>query len=222
MSQKKNVSRVNGAKSKGPITPEGKQRSSRNPLRHSLTAAHTVLLECEDPLEFARMRKQFYDEWNPSTFTEQCILENMIKVQWRLLRIEAIEIAIMDVENARQAPELAKTFAPNPVLLTAVAYTKRADESRSQSILYRYHVRYSREFRAWMNALLQLRNGTPPSPPADSPNDVPTAQEISAATPEGPMRPTIFYFETQVCQTNLTPTARRREAAVLLAQAAGF
>ena len=49
------ASRRNGAKSKGPRTPEGKARSSRNALRHGLRAQKHMLLAGESVAEYQRL-----------------------------------------------------------------------------------------------------------------------------------------------------------------------
>src|SRR5438128_9637966 len=46
---KSETARINGAKSRGPKSPETRQKSSRNALDHGLTAASTIVLACEIP-----------------------------------------------------------------------------------------------------------------------------------------------------------------------------
>ena len=47
--EQKQASRNNGAKSNGPKTEQGKERSSQNGMRHNLASGHLVLLSTEDP-----------------------------------------------------------------------------------------------------------------------------------------------------------------------------
>jgi hypothetical protein len=49
---KSDTARVNGAKSRGPKTAAGLEKSSHNALSHGLTARHTLVLECENLEEF--------------------------------------------------------------------------------------------------------------------------------------------------------------------------
>jgi hypothetical protein len=49
---KAEIARENGRKSKGPISEEGKQRSSRNGIRHGLSANQNTLLSMESAEEY--------------------------------------------------------------------------------------------------------------------------------------------------------------------------
>src|SRR5207247_4933615 len=65
------TSRANGAKSRGPKTPETKERSSRNSLRHGIVARKTILLECEDPNQFQEMLEEYAETYQPGNAGEQ-------------------------------------------------------------------------------------------------------------------------------------------------------
>jgi hypothetical protein len=59
------ASRKNGAKSRGPRTPEGKARSARNALKHGLRAQKHVVLPKEDAAEFTDLEAALFEELAP-------------------------------------------------------------------------------------------------------------------------------------------------------------
>ena len=60
------AARANGAKSHGPVTEEGKAKSSQNALRHGAFAS-LVLLASESPIPFDALTEEFVQASNPPT-----------------------------------------------------------------------------------------------------------------------------------------------------------
>ena len=103
------TNRANSAHSTGPRTESGKQRSSRNALRHGLTA-QTALLPTEDPEAYRRHIQQFVDEYAPATPTETQLVHEMANAAWRLNRIPFLEAELFSQDPNPQSliPMLAK------------------------------------------------------------------------------------------------------------------
>jgi hypothetical protein len=104
------ASRINGAKSQGPKTPEGKAKSAQNGNRHNLAGGHIVLLSNESPDEFIAFCNGYLDAFAPANFVERDLVNQLIAASWRLARISAMESAIIEVEMWRQEPKHAETF----------------------------------------------------------------------------------------------------------------
>ena len=90
--------RINGAKSRGPKSAEGKKKSSRNSLQHGCTASHTIILACEDPKDFERMVEKYDTMYKPVTLEEQDLVAEMISARWRIRRATGIETNLIDCE----------------------------------------------------------------------------------------------------------------------------
>jgi len=89
-SQRAATNRANSLHSTGPRTEPGKQRSSRNALRHGLTA-QTAVLPTENPETYQRHIQQFLDEYAPATATEIQLVHEIANTAWRLNRIPFLE-----------------------------------------------------------------------------------------------------------------------------------
>jgi len=88
------VNRANSQHSTGPRTEAGKQRSSRNALRHGLTA-QTAVLPTEDPETYQRHIQQLLDEYAPATPTETQLVHAIANTAWRLNRIPFFEADLL-------------------------------------------------------------------------------------------------------------------------------
>jgi hypothetical protein len=100
------ANRRNAQKSTGPKTPEGKSAVSMNALRHGLRA-RTVVLPGEDPTEFHQLCDDLEIEWHPQSRTEQFYVEQMAVSQWKLTRMEVVEVnTFMDTDAKSQLSRL--------------------------------------------------------------------------------------------------------------------
>src|SRR5450755_3742064 len=89
------ASRRNGAQSHGPVTPEGKQRSSQNAVKHGLTA-RTVVLCSENHELFEQLEQDYIDSLQPCTILELHLVQRIAVAEWRIRRAWAVETAITD------------------------------------------------------------------------------------------------------------------------------
>jgi hypothetical protein len=101
------ANRRNAQKSTGPKTPEGKAAVSMNSLRHGFRA-RTVVLPGENPEEFHQLCDDLEVEWHPQSRTEQFYVEQMAVSQWKLTRMEVVEVNIFKDTDApsKQLPML--------------------------------------------------------------------------------------------------------------------
>src|SRR5438105_15372363 len=99
------ASRANGAKSHGPITPEGRETSSRNAITHGFTA-HTVVLTNESVDRFEQAVDSYAGHFQPQDEVEMDLVEELVVAKWRQRRAWSMETATLDHELDLQDPEL--------------------------------------------------------------------------------------------------------------------
>jgi len=91
-----NANRKNALLSKGPKTDLGKLNSSKNSLKHGLTAKQLVI--GEDLNEFEKYRDHMIEELKPEGILEEQVVFKIIDVGFRLRRIGGIEAGIYNQE----------------------------------------------------------------------------------------------------------------------------
>src|SRR5918992_2030133 len=115
------ANRRNALKSTGPRTAAGKAASSRNALRHGLTA-HQVVIEGEDPARFDALRHRFFGEFRPVGPMEEFLVERLAGLAWRLRRVPLFEAALLAWIAHRQA----ETHGPTGIMLGDVFLSSEA------------------------------------------------------------------------------------------------
>jgi hypothetical protein len=90
------ASRKNGAKSRGPTSPEGRARAAQNALKHGLRAEKHVVLPEEDAAEFSELEAALIDELAPVGTLETVLARRVAVAAWRLARADRIEAELFE------------------------------------------------------------------------------------------------------------------------------
>jgi hypothetical protein len=90
------ANRRNALRSTGPRSEEGKQRASRNALRHGLTA-ETVLEPLEDPEDYKLFEEAIAAEYDAESAVERELVLRLASLLWRLRRASSIEAALFEL-----------------------------------------------------------------------------------------------------------------------------
>ncbi|MGH6915153.1 MAG: hypothetical protein ACREH3_15805, partial [Geminicoccales bacterium] len=90
------ASRINGAKSRGPKTPEGKARSSKNALKHGLRAERFTVVGDEDEDAYDAHEQALMEEVAPEGALQTLLAERIARAAWRLARADTIEAMLFD------------------------------------------------------------------------------------------------------------------------------
>ncbi len=90
------AARRNGARSRGPVTAEGKARASRNALKHGLAAMEHLVLDGEDAAELEALTARLMAEVGPESEIEARLVRRMAVAFWKGERAERMEVAILD------------------------------------------------------------------------------------------------------------------------------
>ena len=88
------ASRRNGARSRGPVTPEGKARASRNAVRHGLTAMIHLVIAGEDAGELEALTFRMLVETGATSEIEARLARRLAVAFWKSERAERMEVAL--------------------------------------------------------------------------------------------------------------------------------
>jgi hypothetical protein len=138
------ASRKNGAKSRGPKTPEGRARSAQNALKHGLRAQKYVVLPQEDAAEFEALETAILAELAPVGALQTLLARRIAVAAWRLERADRLETEVLEVRSHEGA---------NP----GVALIRDGNGTRSFETLLRYRGAAMAEFWRALRTLKALQ-----------------------------------------------------------------
>ncbi len=159
------ASRLNGAKSRGPITEEGKLASSRNSLRHGLLAK-MVLIEGESETAFRQLSESLHNAFAPADGSdfdeyENNLLDTMALSAWRRMRAVGMETAAVTLQIKSNRDFAAQTAtSPDAGITTYQAFTALLSNSPAFELVLRYEARHARAYERAAKALRDYRKGT--------------------------------------------------------------
>lgn len=173
------ASRLNGARSAGPLSAEGKARSALNGVRHGLCGRVFFLLPDEDPAEFREHAALWLAVWTPRDLHEHEVAEAAIRAMWRERRADRLEAIVLD-----------DLFAAGELADAEEARAAKAAATKALGTLLRYRNRIERERTLAMQALDTLGRRplahvpTPrPSEPEPAPPAFAPTRPNAVATP---------------------------------------
>jgi hypothetical protein len=195
------IARANGSKSKGPTTPEGKAKSSKNALKHGFAAKINVLIAPDDSDAWQTHIDGYHASYLPTNYVESEFVAQLASISWRQSRLTGIETALIDLQLSLQDAKvneyhplceddsycklalawqaLARKPIPRQLPLDpnqALDPTLPPDglDISSIELVRRYQVSLDRQFR---NTLLNFRQYRKDFAPASAPPQVQATQE---------------------------------------------
>jgi len=159
--------RVNGAKSRGPVTPGGKARSSLNALKHGRYATNAVVLSNEDADALEELVASYVCRIQPTDPVEYSLTRELASIDWRLTRVFAIDTRMFDREMDIQLPAHANAGLSLSELTRLLDASRSiVDRSKLPAYLARREAQLINARRSILAVLKEMRRSFPSSDPA--------------------------------------------------------
>ncbi len=97
--KQREASRRNGARSRGPQTPDGRLMSSLGPFKHGKYAKFAAVMRAEDSDEFIAYRDSLVRRFQPADDVEMYLVTALASCDWRLERFVFAETRALDNET---------------------------------------------------------------------------------------------------------------------------
>ncbi len=155
---KSETARQNGAKSKGPVTQEGKAKSSQNALRHGLTATNPTL-PTESRDDFETLLNAYLDRYHPADTIETELVQTLATTRWRLRRVGVIESRMLENEIEQSRTHLSWLCEGiEEENRLAFAFRNLANSGKALDLLIRYEASLNRAYDRAAKQLEFLQN----------------------------------------------------------------
>lgn len=157
MHSRAEASRINGSKSRGPKTEEGRRAVSLNAVKHGLTA-ETVVLSNESEEQYEAELQAYLDHFAPANKPEVDLVRQLASAHWRLVRYTAIETSLLEIEMKKRREYIGaawKNFDERSRL--GLAFESLSGSNSSLVLLNRYEARLHHEYQRILKALVQMQ-----------------------------------------------------------------
>ncbi len=187
--KQREAARLNGAKSRGPVTPEGKAKSRMNALHHGL-ASSIIVLPGESQQHFRDMMDDFVNRYQPVDVCEYALIEEMVVAQWLIRRGFAAErYATLEDGDELRGVTNQRWQHPVPEHIYYLVGAAQSITHGRVGALQRYIVRHQRAFRMTLRTLMEMQANRPPhlggaaNTPAQPQNQELQNEPAEASTP---------------------------------------
>lgn len=138
------ASQTNGRLSSGPVSTAGKERSSRNAVKHGLCAERFVVAD-EDAAEFRGLRESVWRDLVPCGALEEALVERIIGTIWRLRRAVRVENEILRRAPIRGAlAQVSKFLIPGNDARAGLGWAFESASPATMDRVARYEARLER------------------------------------------------------------------------------
>ena len=159
---KSEQARINGAKSKGPTTPDGKARSAMNALKHGRYAKSATTIDIEDDIAFSELLDAYNAQFAPQSIIEARVVNEIAHIDWTLTRWRAIETAqINRAYDIRNPIYTGVENVPDRVQILAVALEAAVNVSRFPYYINARITRLLSERNSALRTLASIRRANP-------------------------------------------------------------
>lgn len=163
--RRKASARANGAKSKGPVTPEGKARSSRNAVTHGCLAALLTLSE-EDEEILNRIHVQYVARFDPRDQVEHDLVQQIVYANFQMRQAWIRETATLGLQMSLDHEKVCQEWHNPPEHdRRALAFAESIKHARSIPLLQRYSRSLASQAERAIKLLTELRQQRLPPPP---------------------------------------------------------